>query len=212
MYKIYICTVNLNLQNMIQKLIKTMTAKCKDMGLSAKAIEELAQLGIEGLEENASDEVIEAKADSLVPFAKSMQAEITRKTRKKPQPKPSKKEGEDDDNGGDEVPEWFRKQMETFDTRLQALQDENDALKAEKAKTARATEIATKAKELGIPDYLMKRVSFADDADIDKELADYKQELVNNNLMQKEQTHEPGSREAAMKEEAKSWAESLPNK
>lgn len=197
---------------MIQKLIKTMTAKCKDMGLSAKAIEELAQLGIEGLEDNASDEAIEAKADSLVPFAKSMQAEITRKTRKKPQPKPSKKEGEDDENGGDEVQEWFRKQMETFDTRLQALQDENDALKAEKAKTARATAIASKAKELGIPEYLMKRVSFADDADIDKELADYKQELVNNNLMQKEQTHEPGSREAAMKEAAKSWAESLPNK
>lgn len=198
---------------MIQKLIKTMTAKCKDMGLSAKAIEELAQLGIEGLEDNASSEAIEAKADSLVPFAKSMQAEITRKTRKKPQPKPSKKEGEDDDdNGSEDVPEWFKKQMESYDTRLQALQDENEALKAEKAKTTRATAIAAKAKELGIPEYLMKRVSFADDADIDKELADYKQELVNNNLMQKEQTHEPGSREAAMKEAAKSWAESLPNK
>lgn len=198
---------------MIQKLIKTMTAKCKDMGLSAKAIEELAQLGIEGLEDNASDEAIEAKADSLVPFAKSMQAEITRKTRKKPQSKPSKKEGEDDDdNGGDDVPEWFKNQMESYYTHLQALQDENEALKAEKAKTTRATAIAAKAKELGIPEYLMKRVSFADDADIDKELADYKQELVNNNLMPKEQAHEPGSQEAAMKEAAKSWAESLPNK
>ncbi|EKC66961.1 hypothetical protein OBE_05683, partial [human gut metagenome] len=65
---------------------------------------------------------------------------------------------------------------------------------------------------LGIPDYLMKRVSFAEDADLDKELADYKQELVTNNLMPKEQAHETGSSKEAMEADAKAWAESLPNK
>ena len=46
----------------------------------------------------------------------------------------------------------------------------------------------------------------------DKELADYKQELVTNNLMPKEQAHETGSSKEAMEADAKAWAESLPNK
>ena len=58
----------------------------------------------------------------------------------------------------------------------------------------------------------MKRVSFADDADLDKELEEYKQELVTNNLMPKEQAHETGSNKQAMEASAKAWAESLPNK
>ena len=81
-----------------------------------------------------------------------------------------------------------------------------------KGKTTRQAEISAKAKKLGIPDYLMKRVSFAEDADLDKELADYKQELVTNNLMPKEQAHETGSTKEAMEADAKAWAESLPNK
>lgn len=200
---------------MKKKFIKLLSEKCKDMGLTSKALEELSELGSEGLADDASDEDITAKVDLLVPFAKSMQAEITRKTRsqKSKSTKPqSNGEGGDEGDGGDDVPEWFKKQMQSYDSRLQALQDENDALKAEKAKSTRDAEIAAKAKKLGIPEYLMKRVSFAEDADIDKELADYKQELVNNNLVPKEQAHETGTTEAAMKEAAKSWAESLPNK
>lgn len=200
---------------MKKKFIKLLSEKCKDMGLTSKALEELSELGSEGLADDASDEDITAKVDLLVPFAKSMQAEITRKTRsqKSKSTKPqSNGEGGDEGDGGDDVPEWFKKQMQSYDSRLQALQDENDALKAEKAKSTRDAEIAAKAKKLGIPEYLMKRVSFAEDADIDKELADYKQELVNNNLVPKEQAHETGATEAAMKEAAKSWAESLPNK
>jgi len=201
---------------MKKKFIKLLSEKCKDMGLTSKALEELSELGSEGLADDASDEDINAKVDLLVPFAKSMQAEITRKTRgQKPKSVKTQSNEEGDDeggNGGDDVPEWFKKQMKSYDSRLQALQDENDALKAEKVKTTRDAEIAAKAKKLGIPEYLMKRVSFAEDADIDKELADYKQELVNNNLVPKEQAHETGTTEAAMKEAAKSWAESLPNK
>lgn len=212
----YICA-NYNIINdMKTKLIKNLSDRCKDMGLTSKAIEELATLGLEGLADDASDADIIAKVDLLVPFAKSMQAEITRKTRghrsKSIKTSSADEDVDEVDNDGDNgVPVWFKKQMETFDTRLQALQDENDKLKAEQAKTARESLIASKAKQLGIPSYLMKRVVFAEDADIDKELAEYKQELVNNNLVPKEQAHETGTNDEAMKEAAKSWAESLPN-
>lgn len=194
------------------KLKNALSLKCKDMGLTDKALDELSRLGSEGLADDASDEDISAKADLLVPYAKAMQSEITRKTRK-PRPKPSDNE-EGDDQGKDdkEVPEWFKAQMKGFDDRLQQLQAENEALKAEKAKAARQAEIAEKARKFGIPDYLMKRVQFADDADLDKELADYKQELVTNSLMPKELAHEQGKTDAAMKAAAKSWAAGLSDK
>ena len=181
------------------------------MGLTDKALDDLVEIGAEGLADDASDEDIAAKVDSLVPYAKAMQGEITRKTqRPKPQSKKpqSNDEGEDEGGNEDEAPEWFK----PFQKKLSDLETENAALKAEKAKTTRQAEISAKAKKLGIPDYLMKRVSFAEDADLDKELADYKQELVTNNLMPKEQAHETGSTKEAMEADAKAWAESLPNK
>ena len=171
---------------MKKKFRKLLSEKCKDMGLTDKALDDLVEIGAEGLADDASDEDIAAKVDSLVPYAKAMQGEITRKTqRPKPQSKKpqSNDEGEDEGGNEDEAPEWFK----PFQKKLTDLETENAALKAEKAKTTRQAEISAKAKKLGIPDYLMKRVSFAEDADLDKELADYKQELVTNNLMPKEQ-------------------------
>lgn len=196
---------------MKKKFRKLLSEKCKDMGLTDKALDDLVEIGAEGLADDASDEDIAAKVDSLVPYAKAMQGEITRKTqRPKPQSKKpqSNDEGEDEGGNEDEAPEWFK----PFQKKLTDLEPENAALKAEKAKTTRQAEISAKAKKLGIPDYLMKRVSFAEDADLDKELADYKQELVTNNLMPKEQAHETGSSKEAMEAAAKAWAESLPNK
>lgn len=196
---------------MKKKFRKLLSEKCKDMGLTDKALDDLVEIGAEGLADDASDEDIAAKVDSLVPYAKAMQGEITRKTqRPKPQSKKpqSNDEGEDEGGNDDEAPEWFK----PFQKKLTDLETENVALKAEKAKTTRQAEISAKAKKLGIPDYLMKRVSFAEDADLDKELADYKQELVTNNLMPKEQAHETGSSKEAMEAAAKAWAESLPNK
>ena len=200
---------------MKKKFKAALSLKCKDMGLTDKALDELTDLGSEGLADDASDEDINAKVDLLVPYAKAMRGEITRKTRKPQQPKPSAKKGEGEEeggNGGENVPEWFKSQMKGYDEKLQKLQEENNTLKAEKEKNKRLSEITEKAKKLGIPDYLMKRVSFADDADLDKELADYKQELVTNNLMPKEQGHEQGKTDEALKASAKAWAESLPDK
>lgn len=96
---------------MKKKFRKLLSEKCKDMGLTDKALDDLVEIGAEGLADDASDEDIAAKVDSLVPYAKAMQGEITRKTqRPKPQSKKpqSNDEGEDEGGNDDEAPEWFK--------------------------------------------------------------------------------------------------------
>ena len=116
---------------MKKKFRKLLSEKCKDMGLTDKALDDLVEIGAEGLADDASDEDIAAKVDSLVPYAKAMQGEITRKTqRPKPQSKKpqSNDEGEDEGGNEDEAPEWFK----PFQKKLTDLETENAALKAEK--------------------------------------------------------------------------------
>lgn len=186
------------------------------MGLTDKVLDELAELGSQDLADDASDEDITAKADFLVPFAKATQGEITRKTRGKGKHNQTAQSGNESDDEGEDgnnanAPDWFKEWKKGNDKVLNDLKAENEALKSEKTKAERMSMIAEKAKKLGIPDYLMKRVSFADDADIDKELEDYAQDLVNNKLMPKDAALEMGKTEDAMKAEAKAWAISLPN-
>lgn len=186
------------------------------MGLTDKALDELAEIGSQGLTATSTDEEIKNAADSLVPYAKLMQGEITRKTSKRNQtPKPKKKddgdEGDDDDDDKG-IAAIVAKQLAPFKEQMDKLQAENDALKAEKAKGERDALIAAEAKKLGIPDYLIKRIAIADDADVAKELAAFKQELVNNNLMPKDAASVTAGTDDQMKAAAKSWAESLPDK
>lgn len=201
---------------MKKKLLTLLTGKCKDMGLTEKALGELVELGSEGLSDDASDEDIAKKVDSLVPYAKAMQAEITRKTKKKQSTtkqstEDGEGEGEGEGKGGNDVPEWFKAEMQKRDKQISDLIKENETLKSNETKKSRSEQIAAKAKELGIPDFLMKRFSIADDADIEKELTEYAQDLVNNKLMPKDGAHELSNSEEAMRNDAKVWAESLPS-
>lgn len=194
---------------MNEKIKKLMSDKCKDFGLTDKAIEDLAKIASEGIDENASDEDVEKKVDSLVPLAKAMQAEITRKTQKtKPTPKP-KDEGKGGEEEEDEnVPNWAK----SIQKEISELRKENESLKKQDEAKARQASIAAKAKELGIPEFMMKRVTIADDADIEQELTSFKQELVNAKLMPAESAGERGSSDDQNRKEAEDWAASLPNK
>lgn len=194
---------------MIKKLLKVLQAKCKDFGLSEKAIEDLATSGSEGLTDESSDEDIEAKADSLVPYAKLMQAEVTRKAQKKPAEKEEKLSPKEEKSI--EEPEWFKNYKAEQEKQLKELKDENAAMKLERSKAERGAAIASKAKELGIPDFLMKRIAIADDADIEKELTEYKQELVTNSLMPADKADIISSSDKAAKDDAKQWANQLPD-
>ena len=194
------------------KLFEVLKTKCKSFGLTKKALEELTELGSSELTDESTDEEIAAKADLLVPYAKAMQGEITRKTRKSSTKKQSEDEGDGEDEGDSDAPAWFKQYQQSNDARIAALEQENSTLKAEKAATERATTIADKAKKLGIPEFMVKRLHIADDADIDAELTNFKQELVNNSLMAKGQVHEAGKVDLTQaKEDAKSWAAGLPD-
>lgn len=197
---------------MKKKLLETLQAKCKDFGLSDKAIEDLANSASEGLSEQSKDEDIVKLVDSLVPYAKMMQAEVTRKAQKQ-QPKEDKKQEETQKvvKGSEEEPEWFRNYKSEQEKQIKALKDENEAFRLEKSKAERKATIASKAKELGIPDFLMKRVSFSDDADIEKELTEYKQELVASKLMPEDKADILSSSEQAAKDRAKAFVSSLPD-
>lgn len=206
---------------MNKTLLTFLQAKCKDFGLSKRAIEDLAQTVSEGITDDTSEEDIEKLADSLAPYAKLIQAEVTRKAqdRKPDAERRAADAGRDDeaerDNG---EPEWFRKYKTDTDRRITDLESENgalrkesDALKAEKSRTERASAIKSAASRLGIPEFLVRRISIADDADIEKELTEYKQEIVNNRLMPEESADIRSSSEQAAKDDAKAWANSLPN-
>lgn len=196
------------------KLFEVLKTKCKSFGLTKKALEELTELASSELTDESTDEEIAAKADLLVPYAKAMQGEITRKTRKSSTKKQSEDDGDGEDESDTEMPAWFKQYQQSNDQRIAALEKENNDLKAEKAATERATTIADKAKKLGIPEFMVKRIigSIAEDADVDAELANFKQELVNNSLMPKGQAHEAGKIDLTQaKEDAKSWAAGLPD-
>lgn len=194
------------------KLFEVLKTKCKSFGLTKKALEELTELGSSELTDESTDEEIAAKADLLVPYAKAMQGEITRKTRKSSTKKQSEDEGDGEDESDTDAPAWFKQYQQSNDARIAAIEQENSTLKAEKAATERATTIADKAKKLGIPEFMVKRLHIADDADIDAELTNFKQELVNNSLMPKGQAHEAGKVDLTQaKEDAKTWAAGLPD-
>lgn len=195
---------------MNKKLLTALQAKCKDFGLSKTAIEDLCKSGSEGLSEDASDEDIEAKADSLVPYGRLMQAEVTRKAQNKLQSKPDKPADKPGEEEIDE-PEWFKKYRAETEKKISDIEKENETLKTERSKSERAALIAQTAKELGIPEFLMKRISLAEDADVKNELTEYKQELVNNKLMPAESAAITSSSDEAAKDDAQAWAKSLPD-
>lgn len=198
--------------HMKKKFRKVLSEKCADFGLTSKAIDELTDLGSANLKDDASDEDIAAAVDLLVPYAKAMQGEITRKAQSKQSTKQSDKEGKGEGKEDTDMPDWFKEWKESNDTRIAALEKENSDLKAEKTATERAKTIAEKAKKLGIPDFLLKGRTFADDADLDKELSEFKQQLVNHNLVPKGQTHGSATATEQMISEEDSWAKSLPDK
>lgn len=199
---------------MNKKLLQLLQDKSKDFGLTQKFIEGIAEDASKEIKEDAKDEDIEALANSLALIAKHTQGEVTRKLQEKKPTKPNNTETEPTPKSepGNEPPAWFAEYKAAMDKQLKEATSELTALRSERTKAERQGKISAKAKELGIPDYLLKRCSFADDADIDKELTDFKQELVTNALLPAGATAEKATSEAAAKTEAEEWAKTLPDK
>lgn len=170
---------------MNKKLLENLKAKCKDMGLSEAALEQIAGIASNGLEETATDEAIEERAKQYVPILQAMQGEATRWAQKKqepptpptppapPQPKPD--EAEPWKAAIAEIEKKYAGVMETKNNTIAELQ-------AKLAASERTGVIAAAMKKLGLTEADMEFVSIPADANIDEYLGKYKQSLVNRGL------------------------------
>ena len=170
---------------MNKKLLENLKAKSKDMGLSEAALEQIAGIASNGLEETATDEAIEERAKQYVPILQAMQGEATRWAQKKqepptpptppapPQPKPD--EAEPWKAAIAEIEKKYAGVMETQNNTIAELQ-------AKLAASERTGVIAAAMKKLGLTEADMEFVSIPADANIDEYLGKYKQSLVNRGL------------------------------
>lgn len=190
---------------MNKKLSELAKTKLKDFGLTKDALDKLLQT-IEGVGEDTSDEELEKHVNSLVPFAKILQGEITKVHAKR-----SGEEIDPDDkkNNGDDMPTWFKDYKSTVEAELRELKDQNARLESERQKQERTKSITEKAKSMGIPESVIKRLSIADDADIEKELTEIKQEIVNSTLPTKEEVNFLTTSEKDAELDAEEWVKNL---
>ena len=170
---------------MNKKLLENLKAKCKDMGLSEAALEQIAGIASNGLEETATDEAIEERAKQYVPILPAMQGEATRWAQKKqepptpptppapPQPKPD--EAEPWKAALAEMEKKYAGVVETQNTTIAELQKKLAA-------SERTGVIAAEMKKLGLTEADMEFVSIPADANISEYLGKYKQSLVNRGL------------------------------
>lgn len=169
---------------MNKKLLGNLKAKCKDMGLSDAALEQIAGIASNGLDEAATDEAIEERAKQYVPVLQAMQSEATRWAQKNrqeppipptptPQPKPN------------EAEPWRAAIEEAQKQYADAMQKQGETiakLQAQLAQSERTGVIAAACKKLGLTEADMEFVSIPADANIDEYLGKYKQSLVNRGL------------------------------
>lgn len=201
---------------MKEKIKEKLQDAVKDYGLSEEAIESLVSAASKGLKDDASDEDITKAVNTFAEIGKAMQGETTRKVQAaKKQFEEDSKKLEDETKGKKEdpskdMPDSFKTWKAEIEKTIKTLQDENAALKSEKKSADRASEIAGIAKELGIPDYLMKNYAIADDADARKQLTEFKQDLVNNKLLPKDAGGNKITEDAAIAQEAEDWVKNLP--
>ena len=186
-YLLYICSGKTKHSfSMNKKLLENLKAKCKDMGLSDAALEQIAGIASNGLDEAATDEAIEERAKQYVPVLQAMQSEATRWAQKNrqepptpptpPTPPPTKP---------NEAEPWRAAIEEAQKQYTEAMQKQGETiakLQAQLAQSERTGVIAAACKKLGLTDADMEFVSIPADANIDEYLGKYKQSLVNRGL------------------------------
>ena len=152
-----------------------------------------------------------------------MQAEVTRKLQGK-KPRGNYKndadgdgyesgngidEGNDGGKGDEQIPAYLQKFMN--DMREENKKLSKKIIDYEKKEAAANRKEAISAKELDIPEHLMKRFYIGDDEDITEVLTEFKQSLVDNGLPTSESSPIKSSSDEEVKEDAKSWANKLPD-
>lgn len=170
---------------MNKKLLENLKAKCKDMGLSEAALEQIAGIASNGLEETATDEAIEERAKQYVPILQAMQGEATRWAQKKQEPPTPPTPPAPTQPKPDEAEPWKAAIAEIEKKYAGVMETQNNTiaeLQAKLAASERTGVIAAAMKKLGLTEADMEFVSIPADANIDEYLGKYKQSLVNRGL------------------------------
>ena len=166
---------------MHKKLLEKLTAKCKDMGLSAESIQQIAEVASNGLADDATDEDVEARANQFVPVLKTMQGEATRWVNAKNNPSHQQQQQQQQPKpkeADDVVQAVLAAMEEKYGTQLKQQTDTISKLQQQLATGERKALIAGAMKRLGLTEKDMEFVSVPADANVDEYLGKYKQNLV----------------------------------
>lgn len=185
---------------MHKTLLEKLTAKCKDMGLSAESIQQIAEVASNGLADDAAEADVEARANQYLPVLKTMQGEATRwvnakkpanqqqQQQQQPQPKPN-----EDDVVAKAIAAVEAKYGETLRTQNETITQ----LQQKLAQGERSATIAAAMKQLGLTDKDMEFVTVPADANVSEYLGKYKQSLVDRGLKPADQNVQQEAKEKA---------------
>lgn len=182
---------------MNKELFAKVKDKCKDMGLSEKCLTAITEaMGGSVADDSTDTDAIESTANLIVSVATTTQSEATRwanKAKGTPKPKTTKKDGEEG-NGDDTDPNNTDPNKggngggngnPTESEAIKKLQEQIDALKAEKNKGERTATINAAFEKHNIPAFLRERLakSISDDEDVEEAVSALKQDCITNGLM-----------------------------
>lgn len=182
---------------MNQELFAKVKDKCKDMGLSEKCLTAITEaMGGSVADDSTDTDAIESTANLIVSVATASQSEATRwvnKAKGTPKPKTTKKDGEegnaDDDDPNNTDPNKDGKGggngNPSESEAIKKLQEQIDALNAEKSKGERTATINAAFEKHNIPAFLRERLakSISDDEDVEAAVSALKQDCITNGLM-----------------------------
>lgn len=182
---------------MNKELFAKVKDKCKDMGLSEKCLTAITEaMGGSVADDSTDTDAIESTANLIVSVATTTQSEATRwanKAKGTPKSKTTKKDGEEG-NGDDTDPNntdpnkggnGGGNSNPTESEAIKKLQEQIDALKAEKNKGERTATINAAFEKHNIPAFLRERLakSISDDEDVEEAVSALKQDCITNGLM-----------------------------
>ena len=176
---------------MNKKLFVKVKDLCKDTGLSEKYLTTITEkMGGSIEDDSTDDEAIGNMANQIADIAKETQGEATRWANKKDPKNPK----DPDDSS---------------EARIQALEDEINGIKGNRAKEERLAAIQTAQAKHKIPEWRMKGLVVPEDQDPDEYLAGIKQDLITQNLMPADAEGAKAANDKATDELADSLLESI---
>lgn len=200
---------------MKEKIFNLLKQAYSNLGLSDDILQGQAEaLANTGL---VTDENLQTVVDGQKSFLSSLQSGIDKRVTDAVNKAKTEKKEETAAGGGQEKDEPnFQKMIEDAITaKLSPIQEELNAYKAKEQQSARANMIASKAKELGIPEWRAKE-GFAitpemDEAAINSYLAGVKQNIVTAGLESSNASGVLSTSNEQAKESADEWAKNLPD-